>query len=68
MWGGIASNAFDRLRYGSGLDFIHLGSIDSNAVPDFNLADVAIALGVVTLIVELIATEMATRSAERLQS
>lgn len=63
--GGIASNGVDRLRYGSGLDFLHLGSTTSDAMPDFNLADVAIFLGVVTLIVELLATEMAARAAER---
>jgi lipoprotein signal peptidase len=65
MLGGIASHAIDRLRYGSGLDFLHLGPIKSNAVPDFSLADIAIILGVVTLIVELLASEMAARASER---
>jgi lipoprotein signal peptidase len=65
MLGGIAGHAIDRLRYGSGLDIIHLGPVESNAVPDFSLADVAIVLGLVTLIVELLATELATRAAER---
>ncbi len=63
--GGIASHTVDRLRYGSGLDFLHVGSVTSNTVPDFSLADVAIVLGVVTLIVELLATEMAARASER---
>ena len=63
--GGIMSNGFDRVRYGSGIDFIHLGSVEANTLPDFNLADVAIVLGLVTLIVELLATEMATRASER---
>jgi len=63
--GGIASNAIDRLRYGSGIDFLHLGPIEAEAMPDFNLADVAIVLGVVALIVELLATEMAARASER---
>ena len=63
--GGIAGHTFDRLRYGSGIDIVHLGPIDSNRIPDFSLADVAIFLGVVTLIVELLATEMATRASER---
>jgi len=63
--GGISSQAIDRLRYGSGLDFLHLGPLDSNVGPDVNLADVAILLGVVTLIVELLATEMAARASER---
>jgi lipoprotein signal peptidase len=68
MLGGIVSHTFDRLRYGSGLDFLHLGPITSNAVPDFNLADIAIILGVVTLIVELLASEMAARASERPRS
>lgn len=63
--GGIASNTIDRVRYGSGLDFLHLGGVEVDALPDFNLADVAIVLGVVTLIIELLATEMAARVSER---
>lgn len=63
--GGVASNALDRVRYGSGVDFLHLGSVHADALPDFNFADIAIVLGVVTLIVELLATEMATRVSER---
>jgi signal peptidase II len=63
--GGVASNTIDRVRYGSGVDFLHLGSVETDALPDFNLADVAIVLGVVTLIFELLATEMATRVSER---
>jgi len=68
IFGGIASNGVDRLRYGAGLDFLHLGSTTSDAMPDFNLADVAIFLGVVTLIVELLANEMAARASERPRS
>lgn len=63
--GGIASNAIDRLHLGAGLDFLQLGTVSSESLPSFNLADVAIVLGVVTLIVELLATEMATRAGER---
>jgi len=65
MLGGLASHAIDRLRYGSGLDFLHLGPVSSNAFPDFNVADIAIVLGVVTLIAELLASEMAARASER---
>ena len=65
MLGGIASHTIDRLRYGSGVDFLHVGSVASNTLPDFSLADVAIVLGVATLIIELLATEMATRVSER---
>ena len=62
---GVASNAYDRFRFGAGIDFLHLGSPDALHLPDFNLADVAIVLGVLTLIVELLASEMATRAQER---
>lgn len=62
--GGVSSNAFDRFDRGTGLDFLHLGAPDST-LPDFNFADVAILLGVVTLIVELLANEMASRAEER---
>jgi len=63
--GGIVSHAIDRLRVGAGIDFIELGSVRADMLPAFNLADVAIMLGVVTLIVELLATEMAARASER---
>lgn len=65
MLGGIASHTIDRLRYGSGVDFLHFGSVTSNTLPDFSLADVAIVLGVATLIIELLATEMTARASER---
>ncbi len=63
--GGTISNTFDRLRFGSGLDFLHFGSASVDTLPDLNLADIAIVLGVVTLIVELLATEIAARASER---
>jgi signal peptidase II len=66
--GGIASNSVDRVRYGSGVDFLHLGSVHADALPDFNFADIAIVLGVVALIVEMLATEMAARVSERPRS
>ncbi len=65
---GVFSNAIDRFRFGAGIDFLHLGAPDSAWLPDFNLADVSIVLGVVTLIVELLATEMATRAQEKPRS
>ena len=65
MLGGIASHTIDRLRYGSGVHFLHFGSVTSNRLPDFSLADVAIVLGVATLIIELLATEMTARASER---
>ena len=65
MLGGIASHTVDRLRYGSGVDFLHFGPPTSNVLPDFSLADVAIVLGVATLIIELLAAEFTARAAER---
>lgn len=62
---GVLSNALDRFWLGSGIDFLHLGPPDAARLPDFNVADVAILLGVLTLIIELLATEMATRAQER---
>jgi signal peptidase II len=63
--GGTLSNSIDRIRFGWSIDFLHVGPAASDTLPDFNLADLAIALGVVTLIVELLATEMASRASER---
>jgi lipoprotein signal peptidase len=62
---GVLSNALDRFRYGVGLDFLHLGPYDAAHLPDFNFADAAIFLGVLTLIVELLANEIAARAQER---
>ncbi len=62
---GVVSNSFDRYRVGASLEFLHVGPTSSSLLPDFNLADLAILLGVGTLIVELLATEMAARAAER---
>jgi len=61
---GVSSNAIDRIRSGAGIDFLHLGAAESTSLPDFNLADVAIVLGVLTLIVEMLANEIATRAEE----
>ena len=62
---GVLSNAVDRFRFGFGIDFLQLGSPDATHLPSFNVADVAIVLGVLTLIVELLATEMAARAQEK---
>jgi lipoprotein signal peptidase len=62
---GVIGNFVDRLQYGSSIDFLHLGPPTASQLPDFNLSDVAIVLGVVTLIVELLAAEMAARAQER---
>lgn len=65
VFAGVVSNSLDRYRVGASLEFLHVGPTSSNLLPDFNLADLAILLGVGTLIVELLATEMAARAAER---
>ena len=65
IFGGALAATMDRIRFGSSFDFIHIGPPSSQMLPDFNLADVGIVLGVVTLIVELLATEMAARASER---
>jgi lipoprotein signal peptidase len=63
--GGILSHSIDRIRVGSSIDLFQVGSSAGAMLPEFNLADLAIVLGVVTLIVELLATEMAARASER---
>ncbi|MEZ4332083.1 MAG: signal peptidase II [Myxococcota bacterium] len=63
--GGIASNGLDRYRTGATLDFLHVGPTSVDVLPDFNFADLAILLGVGTLIIELLANEMAARASER---
>ena len=62
--GGVLSHSIDRIRVGASVDYLHVGAAAGDMLPDFNFADIAIALGVVTLIVELLATEMAARASE----
>jgi signal peptidase II len=62
---GVIGNLFDRVRYGAGIDFLHVGPASADRLPDFNVSDLAIVLGVVTLIVELLASELAARAQER---
>ena len=65
IFAGVVSNAYDRFESGVGLAFLHLGAPNAAHLPDFSLAELAILLGVVTLIVELLAHEMAARVQER---
>jgi signal peptidase II len=62
---GVLGNFVDRLQYGAGIDFLHFGPVTALRLPDFDVADLGIMLGAVTLIVELLATEMAARAQER---
>jgi len=62
---GVLGNFVDRLQYGVGIDFLHLGPVTALRLPDFDIADLGIMLGAVTLIVELLASEMTARAQER---
>jgi signal peptidase II len=49
--GGAIGNLIDRVRYGSVVDFIHV-YWRTHQWPDFNVADSAISVAVVLLLVE----------------
>ena len=49
---GAVGNAWDRVRYGYVIDFIHFHIQDSFSWPVFNIADVLIAVGVGLLILQ----------------
>jgi signal peptidase II len=51
--GGALSNAVDRFEYGAVADFFHF-HLGQNSFYIFNLADVAITLGVVLLVLDLV--------------
>jgi signal peptidase II len=59
--GGTFGNLFDRLWRGEVIDFLHVRLWSGYVWPDFNFADVAILLGVATLIVELLVGEATSR-------
>ena len=42
---GVVGNLVDRLWYGAGIDFLHLGPPTVTRLPDFNLSDLAIVVG-----------------------
>ncbi len=60
--GGTLGNLFDRLWRGEVIDFLHVRLWSGYVWPDFNVADVAIVVGVATLIVELLVSEVQTRT------
>lgn len=63
--GGALGNLVDRLPpFGQGevIDFLHFDLWGGYDWPDFNLADVAIVLGVAGLLVDMIARESVSRS------
>lgn len=49
--GGAVGNLIDRLRYGSVVDFIDVGATETVRWPCFNVADAAITVGVILLVV-----------------
>jgi len=49
--GGAVGNLIDRLRFGAVVDFIDVGLSESTRWPCFNVADSAITIGVVLLII-----------------
>ncbi len=48
--GGAVGNLIDRLRFGAVVDFIDIGVNDRVRWPAFNIADLAITIGVILLI------------------
>jgi signal peptidase II len=49
--GGALGNLIDRLRYGNVVDFIDVGLSETIRWPCFNVADLAITVGVVILVI-----------------
>lgn len=62
--GGSLGNLTDRLVRGEVIDFLHFRLWGGFAWPDFNVADSCIVVGVTALIIELLATEGASRAAQ----
>lgn len=60
--GGAVGNLIDRLRLGHVIDFIHVYWRE-HAWPDFNVADSAITVGVVLLIIDILREPRAERPA-----
>ena len=52
--GGAVGNLIDRLRMGEVVDFVDIGISESMRWPSFNIADLAITVGVVFLAVKIL--------------
>ena len=65
MLGGAAGNLWDRLAYGAVVDFIKVQASDSMVWPMFNLADSAIVVGTILLIVYFFLDERKARKEEK---
>lgn len=55
--GGAIGNLIDRLRIGKVVDFIHVHYADVWHYPIFNIADIAICIGVAIIIIDMIFLE-----------
>ncbi|WP_367104646.1 signal peptidase II [uncultured Psychrobacter sp.] len=55
--GGAIGNLIDRLRIGKVVDFIHVHYADVWHYPIFNIADIAICIGVALIIIDMIFLE-----------
>ena len=60
--GGAVGNFSDRILRGEVVDFMHIRWWGGYAWPDFNFADMFIVVGVAALIMDLLASEAASRA------
>ena len=63
IMGGALGNLSDRVLHGEVVDFLHFRLWGEYSWPDFNLADTYIVVGVAALMLELLASEGASRAA-----
>lgn len=50
--GGAIGNLIDRLRFGAVVDFVDIGVSEATRWPCFNVADLAITIGVILLVIK----------------
>ena len=55
--GGAIGNLIDRLLHGHVIDFIHVHYADVWHYPIFNIADIAICIGVVFIVIDMLFLE-----------
>ncbi|WP_352336834.1 signal peptidase II [Psychrobacter sp. 16-MNA-CIBAN-0192] len=55
--GAIGNNLIDRVLYGHVIDFIHVHYADAWHYPIFNIADIAICIGVALIIIDMLFLE-----------
>jgi signal peptidase II len=60
IFGGAAANLLDRMRFDAVIEFVQL-DLRVLQLPDFNLADCAIAAGMALLLLDLVASEAGVR-------